>query len=362
MYDYGEPGNDWLNLDIRRVNVPTKSVSNNIIISSIYLSRKDSSDLIEKTNREGFLENEAYDEFVKAILYTLGKIETLRKIDKDKLRLFYGPTPASEPVISDLNDLKKLIDKKIKQEPLKKELNKYISRIEDDYTRINEILLKSAGLGLSLSVVIHELDKIIEELSLVIKKDGASDRIMSLVVHLSKIVEGYSFIIKRNSSKKEDLKNLIKHALFNVEFRLSSHDVDIINDCLKFEGNTIFKCSRSLILGTIINIIDNSIWWTQYKGSPDKKIYITISDELPQYTTILIADNGPGFSLPTSEITKPFVSGKPDGMGLGLHIAQEIMNGHGGQLIFPDPDEFLIPDEFQNGALTALAFKKEVAK
>ncbi|MBK7854855.1 MAG: hypothetical protein IPJ79_08060 [Bacteroidetes bacterium] len=54
VYDYGEPENDWLGLDLRRVNQPTKRLSNNIVLGAIYLKRNDSFDLIEKTNREGF--------------------------------------------------------------------------------------------------------------------------------------------------------------------------------------------------------------------------------------------------------------------------------------------------------------------
>ena len=77
------------------------------------------------------------------------------------------------------------------------------------------------------------------------------------------------------------------------------------------------------------------------------------------YITIVIADNGPGFSLPTEEIIKPFVSAKPDGMGLGLHIANEIMEGHKGMLLFPESDEFTIPKAFQKGAVIALAFKEQ---
>ena len=52
VYDYGEPENDWLGLDFRRFQFPTKAISNNLILGAVYLDREDSSDLIEKTNRE----------------------------------------------------------------------------------------------------------------------------------------------------------------------------------------------------------------------------------------------------------------------------------------------------------------------
>jgi len=141
--------------------------------------------LIEKTNREGFIENEAYKTLKNAILYLLNIIETFRKIDKEKIRTFYGPTPYSEPVISSIGDLRNIIDKKVKDIKLKVEITGYLKRIEDDYKYINETLLKSAGAGLSLSVVIHEIEKIIAELKKVVEKEIPSSRIVSLVKHLS---------------------------------------------------------------------------------------------------------------------------------------------------------------------------------
>ncbi|MCD4664514.1 MAG: ATP-binding protein, partial [Bacteroidales bacterium] len=63
VYDYGEPENDWLELDIRRVNIPTVRISNNIVVGAVYLQREQSEHLIEKTNREGFIENQSYEYF-----------------------------------------------------------------------------------------------------------------------------------------------------------------------------------------------------------------------------------------------------------------------------------------------------------
>ncbi len=40
VLDYGEPGNDWLDMSGRRVNFPTKRISNNIILAAVYLNHK----------------------------------------------------------------------------------------------------------------------------------------------------------------------------------------------------------------------------------------------------------------------------------------------------------------------------------
>jgi nitrogen fixation/metabolism regulation signal transduction histidine kinase len=71
----------------------------------------------------------------------------------------------------------------------------------------------------------------------------------------------------------------------------------------------------------------------------------------------LIADNGFGFNLPTHQITKPFITSRLDGMGLGLHIVKEIMKTQGGELIFPEHGDYDIPDEFKKGAVAVLKLK-----
>lgn len=361
VYDYGEPGNDWLNLGERRVNVPVKRISNNIVIGAVNLSRKQSTGLKEKTNREGFVDNEAYQALIDAITYIIELVETQRNIDKEKIRIIYGPQNVSEPVVSNLHKLKDLIKDKVKEEKTQVELFNYIERIEGEYKRANEILLRSAGAGLSLSVVIHEVDKIIAELTKAIQREDVPDRIVNLVKHLSQLVDGYEVIIRNSKAKVDDLKTAINQAVFNIEFRLEDHGIQIIREYLN-KKKTLIRYVKPQIIATIVNLLDNSIYWLERYKIENKKIIINISDEVPGYINIVIADNGLGFALPTESIINPFVSAKKDGVGLGLHIANEIMKAHNGELIFPGWGDFKLPNEFKKGAVIALAFRNEDMK
>lgn len=60
VYNYGEPGFDWLELDAKRVNRPGRFLSNNVLVGNVYLNRNDTTVLEEKTNREGFVINDEY--------------------------------------------------------------------------------------------------------------------------------------------------------------------------------------------------------------------------------------------------------------------------------------------------------------
>lgn len=205
--------------------------------------------------------------------------------------------------------------------------------------------------------MIHEIEKISKELLLVVKKDKTPERVLYLARHLSQLVEGYTFIIRGSGMKEESLAGLIDQALFNIEFRIRAHNIDVVMDYNKTLTCPKIKCARRFVINSIMNILDNSIWWLDYYEIKEKKVYITLSEEIKGYTSIVIADNGKGFSLPTEDIIKPFVSGKPDGMGIGLHIASETMTAQKGKLLFPDPGDFSIPTEYKKGAIVALCFK-----
>ncbi|MEY8840249.1 ATP-binding protein, partial [Cribrihabitans sp. XS_ASV171] len=50
---------------------------------------------------------------------------------------------------------------------------------------------------------------------------------------------------------------------------------------------------------------------------------------------LAVSDRGPGLSPEgASDAFKPFVTSRPDGLGLGLSICRSIVKAHGGTLVF----------------------------
>lgn len=358
ILNYGEKDNDWLNLDIKRVNRPGETISNNLIIGAVNLDRIKSRDLKEKTNREGFIEDEAYETFQKSINFFLDKVLTERNIDKSKVRKLYDATSTSEPVIGKLKLLKEKITASIAPSPDREEILKTIRGIDKDYKTIINIYTRSSAAGLSLSIVIHEVEKIINELIKAIDKLPTNKYLKDLIKTLYKTVNDYAAIIRQSSKGKEDLIELINRAISGIQYRIKAHKISFIASYKeKTNINTTVKCAANLFISSIINLIDNSIWWMNYANRSDKKILIDIVDDYDGYLSVLVADNGPGFSIPPEEAIRPFVSDKPDGMGLGLHLADTMMTGLNGKLIFPQEFDLEIPKEFQKGAKVILAFK-----
>jgi hypothetical protein len=68
---YGEPDDDWLRLDQRRVNNPVQRLSNNQICGMIEISSDLNADLRDQTNRGGLILNKAFDDLRRLVLHTL---------------------------------------------------------------------------------------------------------------------------------------------------------------------------------------------------------------------------------------------------------------------------------------------------
>lgn len=360
IYDYGEKSNDWLSMDMRRVNRPGNYLSNNQFIGYVLLDRADSSDLIEKSNREGFIENDAYFAFKEAVSFAVRQFEIQRNLDKDKLNNFYVAKRAKEPVIRRLSELKEKVVEQVKEKEIKNEIVLELSRIESEYNDMVEIFLKSANAGINLGVAIHEIEKVINELNNALLSATTIIHARELATRLAELVKGYSLLLKGKDKGTYDIKGLVLQALFNVEFRLKAHNIVLETNINMFDSSPA-KCARNISIGSIVNLIDNSIWWMSYKEIPNKKLYVGLSNEYDHHISVIVADNGPGFSIPQEDRIKPFISTKPTGagMGLGLFIANECMEDQGGELIFPDFGDFQIPEDYKYGATAVLAFRRD---
>jgi len=358
VLDYGELGNDWLDLGGRRVNMPTKRVSNNIILGAVYLDREKSPSLTEQANREGFVQNDAYWELWRAIRFAIDRVESLRKTDKDMLRKHYGPKDMSEPVVTSITELKDIVNHSVKDEKSRVKIFRYLDRIEKEYDDITDSLIKSAGAGLNLTIVIHQIEKIIKEIKSMLKGEVSAEVLDDRVQVLSSLVEGYSILVKKSDKKLQTLSETVEQCIFNMTFRLEAHQIEL-NEAYASKDDLKAYCSENHVLNALMNLIDNSIWWLGYSNTKNPKIFVDISDAYPGHVSVVVADNGPGFTKPTEQIIKPFVSDKPGGMGIGLHLTKEIMLSLGGKLLFLGMEHFDIPEEFSKGAVIALAFKKE---
>ena len=353
VYDYGEPENDWLELDARRVNVPAQRISNRLVIGAVHLNSDKSRGLVEKTNREGFVETPSYQVFRSSVQSAIQHIVFERNRDKLALReLGRKPRDASEPVPSALRGLRVRVERL----GLLEDLGPMIDRVETEYENFRDTLLVSAGAGLTMTVVVHEVEKGVKELNRALDRKASRERLIELGHHLAEAIESLGFIARRSDRTTEEASNLVAVALRTIDFRFAHHRVQVING-FNARNDFAVKVQRRLVVGTLLNLFDNSIYWLAAKDPRVRRLYVGPTWDIGDSPGIVVADNGPGFLDPSDFLTQPFMTRKADGMGMGLYIAREVMRAHDGRLVFPSQKEIDLPRGY-TGACVVLQFQE----
>lgn len=365
VYNYGEQGDDWLGLDLRRVNVPTRRISNNIILGAIHLSLKQSTGLIEKTNREGFVENKACQELRRIVLGALAALEEERQFDKDRIRKL--TKKADDPVSARIEKPIQELRRELKRQGVQDQFENYVAKIEQDYQNMQETLLTAGMSGLNLAIVFHEVERGVRALHQAISEGADMERAARQARDLMGLLDGFSTLLRRDSKKRHSVGKLLKAAqTFNV-LRFRHHCIQVVCSSLQ-EGNEGFQSrfSFGLVVGALNNLLDNALYWLRVRWpevpepgeSPERKLYIGLSEDFEAGPAIIVADNGTGFQGDPKNLVRPFFTRKPEGMGLGLYYANLAMELNGGQLVFPHPGEVKLPEGFDDGAVVALIFKE----
>lgn len=357
VYDYGEPGNDWLGLDLKRVN-NKEWFSNNQNIGYVYLDSESSNGLIEKTNREGFINNETFQVFLLALEFILKEFKAFRSSDRERW-LRYNKKANTDLFDRKVQNFKTLInssdfDSTEKRKLLLDEAN----RLEEKYEEDKKTLLIPAGVGMTASIALHEIEKLVPRMEETVKTIPLKPNIItSQVSELREYVDGIISVLRKGGNKPIDIKEAAIKAFNNYKIKLLnrkiSYKIEIDEDV------TSIKCDKRFLITMLMNVIDNSIYWLDTLYKTDKAIYLRAFKK-DLFVHIVIADNGPGFKDDISDLIRPFFSRKEDGIGIGLYLIDTIMLQYGKFNIINEIDEIErigIPDNY-NGAIVELVFNK----
>lgn len=358
VYDYGEQGNDWLGLDHRRIQTPAARLSNQIILGELHLDLASSDGLQEKTSREGFIENLAYEELRYAMVCILAEFEIERNKDKKILRLALSSEPHEKDINShkrkDVEYLLNELNVIVVERKLGDDIIEIINKVGKSYREAREVLLSSSGAGLGLVTVFHELERGVRGLHHLIQSNAANDVLKSHSSEIISMFQGVMYLVNKKSMEKISASKLVELAISTQKLRFKRHEVKFINgfDNLK-EKDFEIKVLRRMLIASIVNLIDNSIYWTDRKEG-ESIIWIGPSDEL-EAPAIIISDNGPGFIDSPEDLIEPFFSRKTEGMGIGLYYTDWVMRSHRGRLSFPERESLGLPEAI-DGAIVALVF------
>ena len=363
VFDYGEPGNDWLSIDKRRLSRSGGSISNSLLLGSVMLDRISSYGLREKTNREGFIEDEAYFAFVDAISYVMDLFIQQRNQDRMNLMSIYKTGKnVTEPVIGDLSEVISIVKEKVPEEKDQHQILTYLYRIESQYNEVRDTLIHSASIGINLGGAIHELEKQMAALKSCAEA-GNIFKVKEIIPVLETIIANYSSMMLKSEIQKINVSQIVGKVIEYNRFRFQDHAIRLFSNYKKVDF--MAKLSKTETISALTNLVDNSIYWVCRSRVEDRMIYLYVTDSFREgFVTVAVCDNGPGFKIAPELAVRAFVSGKPlnAGMGFGLYITHETMKQLNGHMDILSNCDIELPsnviEKGINKAIVALSFPK----
>lgn len=361
VYNYGEPNDDWLQLDHRRVQSPTRRFGARQLMGAIHLDLNDSNELIENTNREGFVENAALEELRHIMMSVLNEFEVERNKDKSVLKkiLRYPPGEVGLVDPKKSSNVERLIDdlrETVASNKIYRPLVSHVDRVDKAYSETRDALMSAAGAGLGLVTVFHELERGVRGLHHSIMEGIEPVKLELMSTELISVLEGAMYMVSVKQFETISASRLLNYVLLTQEGRFKKHGITFLNGfsenkSIDFE----IKGVRRILTSVLVNLLDNAIYWVDFKGEKEKYIWVGTTDDLDG-PAIVIADSGDGFRDTPEDVIAPFFTRRETGMGIGLYFADMAMKSHSGRLSFPEQHAIEVP-KVAVGARVAMVFK-----
>lgn len=355
--------NDWLSLSNRHIKQGFR-ISYYNIIGNIEIEQSENLDLIDKTNREGMIENVAFKDLAQlceTIIQNLLETKFINKRDEftnltkgiirdpkklteitaqnskiiSGIREFY---PIADDPWNILHQLGSTVEERkgglINLDTSLKNLKKSIDLIED----VQERLTEHAGFGIAISVSLHEINKITTNFynginQLIKSGNYDSFQLEDLKTASASLKSELKRLSPLRSIRNENRIEFKLSQSINYAFEVARIKLNKENIKYSFNADQDFQVyarysTTNQILG---NLIDNAIYWILANGKSSKReIKIQLNK---QYRTLTFADSGVGIDDAIRPyLFEPGYSMKIPPSGLGLYICKTYMHSMQGNI------------------------------
>lgn len=350
VWPYGEPHDDWLRLDQRRVNNPVVRLSNNQVLGFVEITRDGNPELVDQTSREGLIHNRAYEDLRRLLYFVLQILEAQRQtVRHPTVPKPTGTRPAKrdDPLPAALEKLaSKVIDQKVSGDLLRlaARAREAADRQEALHCRLIEgysdlAALGQAAIGLSHSVK-PQLERL-RDLSARIREGGRSAKgnvrpgaIKALEESIGVISDRIAMVTPMEASANHrrralDVPSELEafRELMTPVFRSADIEMEIVAEAvgvlrIEMRPETFHRLLHILAM--------NSLDWLQGVRRPRVRVAVRSAGGKCE---MIFSDNGPGIPAANAErVFEPLFSGKEGGHGMGLTIARTVVELHRGEI------------------------------
>lgn len=380
---YGGANDDWLDLDRDAFSTSGFKLNRGQIIGRARITQKANPYLVDQTNREGLKDSPEKAAFV-ALLSTA--VEQYRlfivEVDEDERRARRLTAAAALERFSEESDrlseiiprLKKILEATAAGRAISKEITDILEQLKDAGSQLEAAssaheqerarIVHLASIGLMIEVLAHELYRATANgLKTIGQARGTRDT-ATLSTSL-RVLEAQLRTLQKRLKVLDPLSTNARQT--KEEFDVVEWVTDIVTGfaARNQDGRISVRCSvsprngawalrgvKGMFVQVLENLLSNSFYWIAQQhryevragraSDTDENIGSIDVTIRPGTKQIRVTDSGPGIPEDRREIVfEPFFSTKrnKEGRGLGLYIAREIAEYHGGSLTLGEPND-----------------------
>lgn len=227
----------------------------------------------------------------------------------------------------------------------------FLGMMVDERERAEESLRQSlhlAAAGEMAGAIAHEINQPLTALTnygqsaqmLIARGNGAESQLPEVLGKMLRETERAANTVKRLRdffrTGTTRLENIPVSELFAAADRIGRQligDKQITLEISNQTGLPTLFIDRLQIEVILRNLLANAVESLVMSGQQSGHISITAAAHDSQHICLTVRDNGSGIPETSRHaLFKPFASGKPSGMGLGLAVCQAIAEAHGGSI------------------------------
>ncbi|TGN24376.1 sensor histidine kinase [Empedobacter tilapiae] len=400
---YGDPKNDWLGLGFRAGKSPAGAgqrigdwrVNNESLAGIITISRNDNPLLVDKSDRGGLQENDAFELFKNIIIACIHEFEVDRsrvlnpiyifnKQEEEKRKNEEIQKKAHELALRIIEDSKSnnTSNEEEQQEAYEEFFKESVRGIIDDKKEEENqeiVQVRSlASLGLIVSSFSHELKEVSNNASEIVELEK---NVLNLIPNEMKLLPSsindsteFGDVVDIFALLKED-KEKIKHWIdytltairkdkrtrtklnfgnFFIQLQdtwkriFKRKDINFIISDRTIDTNYSFRAFEMDMTTIFSNLINNSIDSFEDKNSVDERNILIELSIVNNRIEIIFSDNGKGLDKTfdnKEEIFLAFTTSKRDrvgnevGTGLGMYLVKSVIDDNNGNIEILEPEQ-----------------------
>jgi signal transduction histidine kinase len=343
VWPYGEPHDDWLGLDQRRVNNPVVRLSNNQVIGFVEIGRDTNPLLLDQTNREGLIHNAAFEDLRRLVHFFFLEIEnhrqSIRHPDNGRAeangRHEQGPVAALQRIAAGLPAQAGAQVRRVGEE-----IQAHIAQLSEQHRRTLESYAELAASGQVLLGVETEfraaLAAIQDALALPHQVgDGrggpAGTRIIGETVELllRRLSDLHSIAIEGERRRTVDLDAELRSAVSLIRERARQAGIRL--SIKSPPRNTLARAEirPENVRRILLLLFDNAVHHFTREKDRQVEIRIWVRGRSAGFD---FSDNGPGVPADRAEdVFLPHYTTRSGASGMGLTIVRQICRAHGGE-------------------------------